>query len=203
MKGDSLQGAIFDVGNVLIKLRAFSPSEFVSNAEEANRAGAGDPLLLLRGGGVLDRLERGLATDLEFFDEVRRVLGVRHADEEIRRLYEGVLGDPMPGMAELIGELRRRGVRTVGLSDISFTHLARIEAYPAVKLLGRVVASCRTGHRKPEPEAFWAALSELGTPAAATLFVDDRPENVAAAENLGLRAVLFEGAASLRAALFG
>jgi len=203
VKGESIQGAIFDVGNVLIQLRPFRPPHSSSNRDEAGRPAAGDPLLLLRRSGALDRLERGLATDFEFFDEARRILGIRHGNDELQRLYEAVLGDPMPGMAELLEELHRRGVKTVGLSDISFTHLARIQNYPAVRLLGRVVASCRTGYRKPEPESFRAALLELGTQPAATLFVDDRPDNIDAGAKLGLRAVLFEGSEALRGALFG
>jgi HAD superfamily hydrolase (TIGR01509 family) len=101
-------------------------------------------------------------------------------------------------MPELIHDLRARGVRVVGLTDISPGHLRLIARYPAVKALEEVVASCRTAYRKPEPEAFRAALAAGGATPAETFFTDDIAANVEGARRLGIRAVVFPGAEDLR-----
>jgi epoxide hydrolase-like predicted phosphatase len=62
---------------------------------------------------------------------------------------------------------------------------------PADELFEVIVDSSEVGVRKPDPRIFELALARLGgiDPAHA-LFLDDAPSNVAAAEKLGIRAVL-------------
>jgi len=71
--------------------------------------------------------------------------------------------------------------------------------YLAVGVAGFAVTgfSCRIGAVKPEPAAFHWCLAELGVDATDVLFVDDRQENVTAAEAVGIRAKLFVGAEDL------
>ncbi len=60
------------------------------------------------------------------------------------------------------------------------------------------LSSCYLGLRKPDPAIYHRALDILGRPAQRILFIDDRPENVAGAVDAGFKAVVFEGADSLR-----
>jgi HAD superfamily hydrolase (TIGR01509 family) len=69
-----------------------------------------------------------------------------------------------------------------------------------------VVASCEAGVMKPERRIYEICLERLGTPAAATLFVDDREDNLRGAREVGIRTLHFTGdesVPSLRAAIFG
>jgi putative hydrolase of the HAD superfamily len=50
---------------------------------------------------------------------------------------------------------------------------------------------------KPENEIFQHSLTGLGVTPAVTLFIDDRSANVAAARQLGIRAIQFESVAQL------
>lgn len=59
-------------------------------------------------------------------------------------------------------------------------------------------SSCHVGLRKPYPAIYRRALDILGRPAGRVLFIDDRPENVLAANTAGMQALRFEGAAKLR-----
>lgn len=64
--------------------------------------------------------------------------------------------------------------------------------------------SCDIGAMKPDPAYFHAVLDRLSIPADQVAFIDDRADNVAAAADLGLRAVRHDpasGAAGLRADL--
>jgi len=195
---------LLDVGNVLIQLNplerlvsGMASSSSIRSEDFSPR----DPLELLRNDPITARLELGQASDGEFFDAVRRAYGLEIPDEEIRWVYNRILGESMPGMAGLIGELRSRGVRVMGLTNTSHSHLGLLRAYPEVEALEDVIASCVIQYRKPEPEIYRVALERIGTEAAETLFVDDQQDNVDGAKKVGLQAVVFRDAAALRALL--
>jgi putative hydrolase of the HAD superfamily len=60
-----------------------------------------------------------------------------------------------------------------------------------------VVASCEVGRCKPDPEIYRICLERLGLTADATLFVDDRMENLQAARDIGLQTQHFLGDSSV------
>lgn len=68
----------------------------------------------------------------------------------------------------------------------------RIRRFGLDTIFDDFFSSCYTGKRKPDPAAFQLALSVTRYDPAATLFLDDRPENVSAAERLGVRTLRIE-----------
>jgi putative hydrolase of the HAD superfamily len=60
------------------------------------------------------------------------------------------------------------------------------------------LSSCYLGLRKPHREIYDRAVDILSRPADRILFIDDRPENVAAALAVGMKAIQFSGAEPLR-----
>lgn len=61
-----------------------------------------------------------------------------------------------------------------------------------------VTMSCDIGLVKPDPRAFAVALDAMGVSAKETVFFDADPGNVRAAEEFGLRSVLFTGPDSVK-----
>ncbi|PZQ91841.1 MAG: hydrolase [Leifsonia xyli] len=61
----------------------------------------------------------------------------------------------------------------------------------------------RYGARKPDPEVFARVLDHYGADPRDTFFVDDLPENVAAAASLGITTYHYGTAAGMRAAIEG
>lgn len=53
--------------------------------------------------------------------------------------------------------------------------------------------SCNLGAAKPSDLYFELALEAVGAEASSTLFIDDRPENVASAQRVGLHSFVFDG----------
>ena len=53
--------------------------------------------------------------------------------------------------------------------------------------------SCRTGVRKPHPEAFSLPPKDLNRPPSEFLFIDDVAENCEQARQTGMRAIHFRG----------
>lgn len=64
-----------------------------------------------------------------------------------------------------------------------------------------VVNSATAGVAKPDPRAYQLALDGLGLAPAETLFIDDKPRNIVAAEALGIPSIHFTGATALEAEL--
>jgi putative hydrolase of the HAD superfamily len=84
-------------------------------------------------------------------------------------------------------DLNEYRIRTFGLTDVFHVFFS----------------SCYTGRRKPDPDAFRYALQFLQREPEETLFLDDRPENVAAAARLGLRTLLVRDPGRLSEELAG
>lgn len=104
-----------------------------------------------------------------------------------------------PGMGELLRELDASGVRLWGLTNFTTKYVrAAHELFPELNLLRDTVVSSEEGILKPDPEIYRRAIARFGVDPAATLFVDDKPANVAAARELGLNGEVFAGADLLR-----
>ena len=105
----------------------------------------------------------------------------------------------LPGMRELAAELQGAGVPLAAFSNYPAPWAPLIEE--AVGLSAHVpwaFISGERGVRKPSPEAFAAACAAVGRDAADVVFVDDSQTNVDAAAALGIAAIRFEDAATLR-----
>jgi len=97
-------------------------------------------------------------------------------------------------MWTLARDVRASGVKTAILSNGVPEVMARVRAdRPLAEIFDVVVVSYELGHAKPDREIYEATLSELGVVPQDALFVDDRGENIAAADELGLRTFHFTG----------
>jgi 2-haloacid dehalogenase len=193
----TVDAVVFDLGNVLVHW---------------------DPVLPFAGRLSQDEVRRFFA-DVDFpalnhrqdagrpWSEARAEVAARHPahaatlDLYVERFAESLPG-PVPGSAEVVDDLRTAGVRVLGLTNWSaetFHHA--VPAAPAIGRLEAVVVSGREGVAKPDPRIFRLLAERHGLDPARTVFTDDSPVNVAAAAAEGFQAVLFTGAADLRAEL--
>ena len=94
----------------------------------------------------------------------------------------------------LAAEFRAAGGRTAFLSNTGPEVMERVRArWPLEARFDAVVISCEVGLSKPDPRIYQLCLERLALPAASTLFVDDRADNVEGAARVGLRTLQFEG----------
>jgi putative hydrolase of the HAD superfamily len=63
--------------------------------------------------------------------------------------------------------------------------------------VGQLVVSCEIGVRKPDPGAFAIAAQRIGVAPGRVVFVDDREQNVEAAQRAGMTGILFTSAREL------
>ncbi|MCF2572446.1 HAD family hydrolase [Brevibacterium sp. UCMA 11754] len=114
------------------------------------------------------------------------------------------LTGPIQGMAEVVAELRASDVRLLGLSNWSaetFHHAPKVA--PAINELEDIVVSGREKLIKPDPEIFHVLSRRFDLVPERTVFVDDLPANIDAAEQLGFIGLLFTDARQLRDDLIG
>jgi HAD superfamily hydrolase (TIGR01509 family) len=106
---------------------------------------------------------------------------------------------PMPESLALLEELHRRGVGLYVLSNMS--HGTWEFLRPRHDFWDRfhgIVISAQVRLVKPDPAIYRHLLDAHSLAAGETLFMDDRPENVAGARSLGIHSFLFEGASHAR-----
>ena len=110
-----------------------------------------------------------------------------------RVLREAIdLQEPVAPTERLVGELKRAGYRLYVLSNMSREFIDCLRRFPVYALFDGEVVSCEEGTVKPEPRIYEILLGRYGLDPAETLFIDDRPANVAAAEALGIRGFGFD-----------
>ncbi len=116
------------------------------------------------------------------------------APQEVQAVVDAVPDElaPIPGSVALLAALREAGHRLFFLSNMPepyAQHLERQHTFVAWFEAG--VFSARVGCRKPAADIFHRALERFGISPGDALFIDDHPANIAAAQALGLPALLF------------
>jgi putative hydrolase of the HAD superfamily len=136
--------------------------------------------------------DRGDVSAYEYWTSVLR----KDLDEgELARIVDAdVAGWLHPNLrsVQAVEKLMERGVSLALFSNAPVEVAAGIGAAPWLASFSRKFFSCDLRAVKPEPAAYEAVLEGLGAGPEQVLFVDDRPVNVAGAEAVGIRAVLFE-----------
>ena len=131
--------------------------------------------------------------------EAIRTLQERHPDyhDEIRMYYEQwttMLGGPIEDNAALLEPLRSR-YRLFGLTNWSAeTFPIAREMYSLFEWFEGSVISGEERLKKPDERIYRVLLERYGLKSAESLFIDDRLDNVQAAEGLGFQTIhLAEG----------
>ena len=117
-------------------------------------------------------------------------------EKEIRLYYDDfmkMMGGQIPGMEEFVKELKAKGYRVFGLSNWSVETFALVRpVYPVLDLMEDMVISGIEKVMKPDHRIFELALKRFGIKAEETVFIDDNPNNVKAACEVGIKGILFK-----------
>lgn len=188
MPGTSIQLVCFDLGGVLVRI--------ARNWEDAcRRADVELPHTTAahwqRHHALMLRYETGEIDDAGYLKEAPGCVGDGVAPEQIVRVFDAWLLGMYPGAADLLDELKRRGVKTACLSNTNARHwgaLARLDEYLPLRQLDYRLASHELGVMKPDEQAYRRAEAASGFSGGQVLFFDDKPENVVAARAVNWKA---------------
>lgn len=157
---------------------------------------------------LFDNFDKGKITEQEFRDQLNQQLGTSFSDQQINDAWNAMLGKIPAEKLKLLQEVNHH-FRTFLLSNTNIIHLKQITRY-MVQELGRpnidsyfdkVYYSFVAGLRKPDPAIFRKVVEENNLKPQETLFIDDSPQHIAGAQEVGLHALLYNPKENLRTVL--
>lgn len=182
----SLKNIIFDLGGVLYHVNYGAVEKALAALQDANASNAPTYSRFTQPDCVT-QFECGLISERDFRDALRKEFAITACDEVLDKAWCAILGGAYAGRVQFIKKLRQR-YRVVLLSNTNSIHLAHVQA-ECPELLS-ALDSCFYSHemkmRKPEPAIFTEVLARTGFQPEETLFLDDSPQHLQAAEQLGI-----------------
>ena len=198
MTDASIHAVIFDLGNVLIPFnprwlfRKMMPDEesidrfFEETGFEAwnIEMDAGRPFA------------EGIAAHSQRFPHYRP-----YFEAFFQRWHETV-GEPIVESIEMLQTLQQKGIRTFALTNFSAeTFPLALARFPFLANFdGCLVSGCE-GLVKPDPAIYQLLMQRYAITATRAVFIDDKLENVEAAQQLGLHGIHFVAPKTVRLAL--
>ena len=200
----NIKNIIFDYGNVIFSIDfARVQQSFktlgISNVDEFFGHLQQDP--------IFDAFDRGQITAAQFRDRIREKAGNSNlSDDEIDAAWNSILVGIAEGNHDLLVRLKEK-YRTFLLSNINEIHYDFILKYLKKNfgfdnndhLFEKIYYSHFTGKRKPEIAIFEQVLQENNLNPAETLFIDDSPQHLAAAQTLGIQTFLMKAPDTIQA----
>ena len=198
MASRKFRAIIFDIGRVLIRVDvaramtglaagiALSPAEVWSAIEKDPR---------------WSDWQEGRISPRDWHLHLTKRLGVKLAFDEFVVVWNRAL-DPKPihdnGFLEALAKRYRLSL----LSNTDPIHVAHMEStYQFIKLFPARIYSCALGASKPNALIYKESLRALKASAGQTIFIDDIPAFVEAAQSLGIAGIHFRSPEQLTADL--
>lgn len=191
---------LFDLFGVIARQQSSSGQELLVTTAAVSAHGFWESYWALR-----MPYDRGEVTGSEYWRQVAAALGTTFNDHQIARLIDAdiaswsAVDDDMVALVEQTAASGRRVALLSNIPEELATHYE--EHHRWLKHFDIVAFSCRIGHAKPEPEAYRWCCRALDLAPGRILFVDDRAENVQAAEAIGMPGHLFIGPTQARQAI--
>ncbi len=190
---------VFDIGGVLVT----SPLGEFAKVDVEYVLAEGTAMSFFRGGSLFAQCEIGALPFADFcagsVAQIEAEQGIAVPADRLAAMMAAIMGDTIvESMRDLIGEIKAAGLRTGLLSNIYAELDGWMRAAFADDLIDVYCPSYAIGLRKPDPQAYRVLVEMVGLPAERIVFIDDFPENVTAADDAGLRGILFTGEAQLR-----
>ncbi len=195
-----VKGIIFDFGGVFNNAH----ESMAGFASAAARFGHSPQALydLFYNGPAWQAAKIGRMTSAAYWREMMSALGLAPADDVHTFRTDLFVGEQINqevvAIAEELHERYPLALLSNALDDLEWLleHTFRLH-----HLFRVIINSATVGVAKPDPAAYQLALDGLGLQPAEALFIDDKPRNIAAAEQLGIPSLLFTNAPALAAEL--
>jgi len=146
--------------------------------------------------------DEGKLTGIAFWQKFMRDAGMpldQATAEELNRWDARMWTTQDPAMLAWQLALKQRGLLTAILSNMGDNVLENMEReFDWLHRFDVLVWSFQLGMAKPNPAIYRHTLAELSVQPEETLFIDDKPANIEAAQALGIQAIEFSTVERLR-----
>ncbi len=177
---------IFDWGGVLID----NPTEDFAT-ECSKRIGVNVRDLIKSYSNYADQFERGFLTESELWQKMGERLNIKIPNSNslwldcFKKIYS-----PREEVIELAKKLRNGGYKIALLSNTE-TPAMNYFYQLQYNFFDNSVFSCAEGYIKPESQIYHILLKKINISANRVLFIDDKKVNIQSAQNIGMKAILF------------
>lgn len=191
----NIKNIIFDYGNVIFTI------DFARTQKAFENLGIDNVQSFFAHKGhhpVFDEFEKGKISAAQFRSEIRNIANKPNlTDKEIDAAWNSLLIGVLDGNHDLLIKLKQK-YRTFLLSNINEIHLDFILNYLKNTFglasndgfFEKVYYSHLLGKRKPNTDIFEQVLSENNLLPEETLFIDDSPQHLKTARELGINTYL-------------
>lgn len=187
-----LKNIIFDLGNTVVRFDSREITRhFYSEEKDFEKL-----VSVTFARKYWDRLDDGSISQEDF----KR--GVREELPEYLHKYSDAICDGwvydlpvIDGMEKLIDDLKQDGFGLFVISNISERFSECRDEIPILKKFDKLILSGDEKLAKPDKRIFKLAIERFGINPDESLFADDLPANIKAAEECGIHGYLFDGSA--------
>lgn len=207
--GRPIDAVIFDIGRVLID---FNFDHAFDAASAASGIPASDIRARLFGKSDFTGYDReldvvlfecGRISEREFHARVENTLNCKLPYEHFCMAWNGIFTQEIHATIKLVDDLRQRPELKVGvLSNTNSLHFNYLRQRMSLfDEMDHVYVSHEIGCRKPDAESYLHVLKAMEVAPERSVFVDDLPDNIAAAKKVGMKTVHATDPDAVRAGL--
>ena len=192
-KKQPIEAVILDLGGVVFGI---SIGSIIDAWAESAGVRPQDIAPKFRADSYYERFETAEVSPAQYRDHVRDKPGICISDEDFDRGWNSIYLEVLPGVETLLKQLQKT-VRLLALTNTNQIHAPEWRARYSDVLVyfEKVFASHEIRARKPDPESFRIVLDYVNIKPGKAVFVDDNPENVRAAEALGMKGIIADNPA--------
>lgn len=137
---------------------------------------------------------RGELTEAEYWNVLREKysLSIHDTISQEFAKWRGLIAND--DVFALVDEAKTKGITTVVFTNVIEPTYNVLEKAGYYDRFDHIIASCKVGMAKPQPEIYQLALDTIGTTAEQSLFIDDKQRNLIPATEMGWHTILAENA---------
>lgn len=192
-----IKNIIFDFGGVICDLLI---DECIANFRKLGINGNMFPAEYCQFEGIFKKIDRGLISPAEFYDELRKINNVPDVtDSQIRDAWNSLIAPVQAERFEAFKSLKEDHDLYILSNtneihwDYIVNHIMVYEGESVMPWFRHAFASHELHLEKPEAAIYRAVLDTAGIEAAETLFIDDNRLNLDGAAKLGINTMLSKG----------
>jgi glucose-1-phosphatase len=189
---------VFDLGKVLVDFDYSIAGRKLASRATMAASELGQFLVHVP---LIIRYETGLITSEEFYHEVKAASGYLGNLEEFAALFADIF-TPIEPMIQLHADLRARSFPTYIFSNTNELAVRFIrQSFPFFEKFDGYILSYEHQSMKPDAKLYEVVEAKTGARGPDILYLDDRPENVAAGAARGWQTILQQSPVETRAAI--
>lgn len=187
-----IKNVIFDVGNVLVSFRWRELMEDLGLSKDLQNTFE----KTVFGSPWWGELDRGVIEESEVVKSLREDSGEHGKEFDLIWSNRGKLVAPYDYALEMIEVLKAKGLKVYLLSNYPeelFEMHTKSGCFPFIDKVDGKVVSGYVKLVKPEREIYEYLLKAYDLKAEECVFLDDREDNIEAAEAIGMKGIVFKG----------